>query len=291
MQTTQFPTQRMVLMELQAINPLIRFADVLRFEHPRSPSKTCDCRLFYVLDGAASILIDRQLCSVRSGSLILFQPDIEYAILPSGSVTLIVLDFDYTQRYAADTGYLGPFPAGEFDASGAHERLLFSDAELLNAPLHLGGVSSLEPGLRAIVAEFHQRRVFYREMASALLRKLLIELIRGAQGDADGETVVAQVVTYISEHMDQHLSNAELGAALSYSPNYLSRLMLQQTGMSLHRYIMKHRLMYAANLLLSTQRPIGEIALSLGFNSASHFSNYFKKEYGFPPQQYRNGSI
>ena len=49
--------------------------------------------------------------------------------------------------------------------------------------------------------------------------------------------------------------------------------------------------MFAANLLLSTQRPIGEIALSLGFNSASHFSNYFKKEYGFPPQQYRNGSI
>ena len=43
----------------------------------------------------------------------------------------------------------------------------------------------------------------------------------------------------------------------------------------------------AVNLLLDGQQPISDIAMTLGFNSPSHFSNFFKEQTGMTPNQYR----
>ena len=47
------------------------------------------------------------------------------------------------------------------------------------------------------------------------------------------------------------------------------------------------RLDEAARLLRETNNPVGEIALSVGFNAASHFNRCFKERFGTAPQAYR----
>ena len=79
---------------------------------------------------------------------------------------------------------------------------------------------------------------------------------------------------------------------MGYNPNYLNRLVLGITGMSLHQYVLQRRLTRAAELLITTQLPVSEIAVNLGFHSASHFSGFFKKATGTTPAQYRkNGAL
>ena len=47
------------------------------------------------------------------------------------------------------------------------------------------------------------------------------------------------------------------------------------------------RLQHSRWRLLNTSRSVAEIAFECGFSDSSHFSRWFKKEFGVPPQKYR----
>jgi AraC family transcriptional regulator len=118
----------------------------------------------------------------------------------------------------------------------------------------------------------------------------LIDLTRHQQLGNIHNDVVRQVIQYIDDHGIGRISNAQIGSDLNYNPNYLNKLMIQHTGMTLHQYVLQSRLDYAMTLLHTTDRSINDIALELGFHSLSHFSNYFKKATGMTPAQCRKNS-
>jgi AraC-like DNA-binding protein len=49
-------------------------------------------------------------------------------------------------------------------------------------------------------------------------------------------------------------------------------------------------LQQAANLLATTEDPVKEIALNLGFNSVSHFSNAFRLKRNITPTAFRQSA-
>ncbi len=54
-----------------------------------------------------------------------------------------------------------------------------------------------------------------------------------------------------------------------------------------HRWIMKRRLDYAKELILTTDKKINEIYFEVGFQDLSHFGKSFKKIFGLNPSEYR----
>ena len=73
-----------------------------------------------------------------------------------------------------------------------------------------------------------------------------------------------------------HLSRAQL-----------MRLFKQYIEMSPHAFVNHIRLQAAAQMLRQTADSILQIALSVGFQSETHFGKAFKKQYGIPPGIYR----
>jgi len=279
-------------MDLITCNPYIRFANSLRFEYKRGPSKTYDCRLLYTLKGSARIHLEGIEHFLKRGSLVLFQPGTEYLILPDEAVTLAVFDFDYTQDYSKLSEFNAPRRLEMFRAEEAHEVIHFTDIHALNQPLFLENVRHLEQELLSVIAEFQQKKLYFREKSSAMFKNILFDIVRYLQLGDTGNSTLDQVVHYIDTHTTGRISNAQIGQALNYNPNYLNRLMIRHTGMTLHQYILQRRLAQASTLLQTTNRPINEIALELGFNSLSHFSGFFKKETGTTPMEYRkSGTI
>lgn len=279
-------------MELIHCTPYIRFADQVCFVSQRGPSKTYDCRLLYTFHGKAEMRLNGSRHTMTHGSLVMFQPGTTYTILPDPSVTMLILDFDFTQDYAHATEFLLPCPVEHFRPEEAHKTMLFSDVPQLNDPLYLENTAFLENAFQEIIAEFRQKRLFFRGKTSAQFKTILFELARFLQPGSDNRSVVSRVLDYIEHNLSRPLTNKEIGEALNYNPNYLNRLILQHTGMSLHQYLLQRRLSLAAVLLQSTEQPVHEIAISLGFHSASHFSNYFKNSTGSTPAQYRkNGTL
>lgn len=277
-------------MELIHCVPYIRFAGELCFERQRGPSRTYDCRALYVLRGKAQVSFAGKTHTALHGVLILFQPGTEYVIVPSPSVTMAVLDFDFTQEYSQTTEFLVPCPTAGFHPEQAHSHITFSDIPALNTPLYLENAVFLEAGFQEIISEFSKKRLYYRGKTSSIFKNLLFEIARSMQPGNDPRGVVDRVLDYIEGNLSRPLTNREIGEALNYNPNYLNRLILRHTGMSLHQYLLQRRLTLASGLLQSTNRPIGEIALSLGFHSPSHFSNSFKNATGYTPAQFRQHS-
>lgn len=277
-------------MELVQCTPYIRFANILRFESQRGPSKTYDCRALYTLKGSGFIVLEGQRRPMKPGTLILFQPGTEYIIQPTPVLLLAVLDYDYTQVYSGTTDFLVPCPASRFLPEQAHERIHFSDFPALNAPLYLENGAFLEPAFQDLITEFQQSRLFFRGKVSTLFKDILFDLARAMQSGNDSDTTVNRVLDYIEQNLSHPLTNKAIGEALNYNSNYLNRLILQHTGMTLHQYLLHRKLTLAATLIHSTNLPIGEIAMKLGFHSPSHFSNYFKQATGVSPAQYRKNS-
>lgn len=56
------------------------------------------------------------------------------------------------------------------------------------------------------------------------------------------------------------------------------------------RWLAEKRLERAKVFLLTTDKPIGEIAFENGFGNLSHFSRVFKARFGYPPTSLRKGS-
>lgn len=279
-------------MELIHCVPWIRFADNLTFTAQRGPSKTYDCRILYTLKGEASLELEGNIYPLHHGCLVLFQPGTRYCIRPAESITLAVLDFDYTQDYSSRIAFLPPCPADQFCPEQAHKQVSFSDAAVLNAPLYMEQAFFLESALQSIVLEFRTRHAFFHGKISTLFKDALIGILRAHLGISDHQNILAQLRQYIDANIARHITNRELGEATGYNPNYLNRLVLGITGMSLHRYVLQQRLTHAAELLLTTQQPVSEIAIKLGFHSASHFTGFFKKATGTTPAQYRkNGAL
>lgn len=278
-------------MELIHIAPYVRFANMLYFEQQRGPSKTYDCRFLYTFKGSATLHMLDKTYQLQKGALAIFQPNTEYIICPSDSVTLAVFDFDYTQDYNRTSDYLAPCSPALFQPENAHAQVRFADAPVLDQPFFHPNVQFLEAQIREIIQEFQVKKILFREKTSVLFKNLLIDLSRHQQlGNIHNDTV-RQVIQYIDRHPTGRISNAQIGSDLNYNPNYLNRLMIQHTGMTLHQYVLQSRLDYAMTLLHTTDRSVNDIALELGFHSLSHFSNYFKKETGTTPMLYRRGGM
>ncbi|MNL56121.1 Transcriptional activator NphR [compost metagenome] len=82
---------------------------------------------------------------------------------------------------------------------------------------------------------------------------------------------------------------AEVARALRASSRWVHRL-FQMQGTQYNEYVRERRL-HLARLALEDPRkgqvPVKDIALSCGFQDASHFSRRFRERFGYPPNQYR----
>ncbi len=96
-----------------------------------------------------------------------------------------------------------------------------------------------------------------------------------------------RLIEFIEENLEGDLSLEAMAAVVEVSPLYLARAFKSAVGQSPHQYVLQRRLERAKDLLRSTDRPIVDVALSAGFSSQSHLSNWFLRQVGVSPAAYR----
>ena len=91
----------------------------------------------------------------------------------------------------------------------------------------------------------------------------------------------------INEKLEALPTLNQLAQDLSCSPFHLSRVFHQIAGMSLRRYVGRLRVNVAADRLSRRAADLTELALDLGFADHSHFTNAFRREWGYSPSRLR----
>ena len=95
-----------------------------------------------------------------------------------------------------------------------------------------------------------------------------------------------QAIDYIYQNLAENISLEALAQQAQMSQYHFARLFKEATGFAPYKFVMKCRLERAKELILHRELNIAEIALKVGFNSQSNFTQNFKRFTGVTPKQY-----
>lgn len=142
--------------------------------------------------------------------------------------------------------------------------------------------------INQMVSEFRLGRIYAREICSALLTAMLVELIRLGQTDiAEKDKIQTALLDYLRNCSGKTVDHAEMSRAFSYHKSSVNRIMTAATGLSLREYQIAARIKMAAELLAYSSRPLSEIAALCGYGSPIFFSRQFREKTGQTPRAYR----
>ena len=112
-----------------------------------------------------------------------------------------------------------------------------------------------------------------------------LEKVPHVQSEIKGDAL-ASIILYISEHFSEPLTRASVGAALGYSPSYISHTIERLRGVSFSDLINSLRIERAKALLKNSKMSALDIALECGFGSERSFYRAFKEITGATPKSY-----
>ncbi|MCS7463799.1 bifunctional transcriptional activator/DNA repair enzyme AdaA [Paenibacillus doosanensis] len=98
---------------------------------------------------------------------------------------------------------------------------------------------------------------------------------------------IAAVTEYIDRSFTEALSLDHLAGISHGSPYHLHRTFKKVKGVTPVEYIHQKRVELAKQLLLATDKPIGEIGMDVGISNTPYFITLFKKKTGRTPASYR----
>lgn len=164
--------------------------------------------------------------------------------------------------------------------------LLSSEESVVGDASALATQEQEEPLLRLLSLDEHGSW----DEALAYLRGALVRFIesRHHTQEEGAAYVVQKLKTFIETHLHEDLSLVRLAGIVYLNPTYLSRLFKQQTGQGVSEHIARLRLDKSKELLRYSSVKIQEIAGKVGFDSATSFGRFFKREAGLTPQDYRD---
>lgn len=149
-----------------------------------------------------------------------------------------------------------------------------------------------EQGNQRLQQAFLQSTVLPEEKIDTLLAMLrqLLELIIHSQlirhKDYD---LIQPAIERMREQPEVQLSLTEAARISGRSASAVSRLFKKLTGRSFKQYQIHFRLQQSAEMLKTApNRPVAEIARSVGFEDQFYFSRLFHRHIGQSPSEYRN---
>lgn len=275
-------------MYLHQLNPHIRHAYYYNLPIIPIKSRCYDCRLFFFKEGSGTLEIEEEKYHFSSGTAIFLPPGTIYQFHMKGNqARYLIFNFDLICDFAHIKESLGTAHAEEFNAKKMPHYQLPSE---FSKPIFLE-IPQLFEILEKCTSDFLTKPLYYREVCSARLKRCLIEILRADEAEPES-SVIRQITDYVHQNFNNPaLTNELVADHFHYHPYYISNLMKQQTGETLHQYLLRYRIRIAKNKLITTNADIGTIAWKCGFNSAAYFIKIFKSYTGITPKQYRKKNM
>ncbi len=149
--------------------------------------------------------------------------------------------------------------------------------------------------LNQIYDEMHSgKRSLLRLLSQAVsLCACIEEHIQHISGHNEAEEswmIIRKMTGYIHQHYDLKMTIDDIAAAGTVCRSKCYELFNKYVGQTPNNYLFQYRIQKGREMLRETKRPICEIAIACGFQTASYFSYVFRKEMGIIPQDFRKQS-
>ena len=99
------------------------------------------------------------------------------------------------------------------------------------------------------------------------------------------------ITEYVSAHLDRDITLDDLAEVVCMSSSTLYKKMKAYADISPMEFVMKMRIQKAVELLKDDSFSVQDVAVAVGFNTHSFFSECFKREFGITPRQWRARNV
>lgn len=272
-------------MNFLKLNPTVHSAAL--YERPGRSDVCCayDARIIYLISGEITYTVGgEKKARLSPGNLLYIPSGMSYS-LKSKYMRAVVISFDLTDTYDGEGEWIAPVPEAEFDATLCRTCDAFP---AFNKAIMLSDVEGERDSFIRMANIFTSGEGFYLAELSAMLKLALLKIAEHSDENALPSSMVENLDGYIRDNIHDEISNTELGAIFGYHPFYISKVLKDKKGITLHQYVIQYRIKYAKSLLKYTDKAVADIADETGFTDASYFTKTFKAQFGMTPKEYRN---
>ena len=250
------------------------YSDILpAWEYPWH-SHTNDYELSFITYGSGSLIINEKETPVNAGDICVIPPGTYHrhaAPDPHGMEYLVI-------RFRSD-----PMPGS------------LSDYFRSIGPAVTSGSSYL-PYIKESANLLLQLQVSNGGVADVQLQTVCLSLIQLVRMLSENKALAIRtrsdysmndILRYITEHCEDHISLQSLSEKFSISSSHLSRMFSHAYGCSPINYLINARMARATEYLGKTNKSISEISELVGYENHFYFTNLFIKRIGCSPTEYR----
>ena len=221
-----------------------------------------------ILEDGGTTYVDDQAYPIRAGNVIIGKPgQMRHTVLPFKCLYL---------HLVAEDGELAALLEALPD--------VYTPADPL----------AIENSLRMLITAYTEPDLDGGMRVAAELCAHLSRLIRDARLTAgvlrergNQAHIVERAIAYMDANNYQNLTLSDIADHVHLSRIYFHNLFVAATGRTPRRYLLERRIAHARQLLMTTDKSLGQIAMECGFSSQSYFNQVFARELGCSPKEYK----
>lgn len=276
-------------MTLNECNPFIRSAsDNTLSKSTKRKRYALNHRLLYFTGGKGTMHIYPANYPAYKDTAILYPAGVVYEITTESSLSLLTLNFDYTQNFTDITHPLQLQREG-LGCSTPLEEVAFTDFPALNHEIYIPNAILIRNDIFSILKEMKSQKADSQVYCSGLLKTVICKILRTSSTPSNASNPkIESIFSFIHENYASNIDNTQIASHINYHPYYANKQFSDYTGMTIHQYLNHYRLMQAAHYLSTSTLPIHEICHMVGFQTPEHLTTNFKKKFGVSPKEYRN---
>jgi len=277
------------------IVPFIRQGDfAVRKPWHSPPRRLLDYLLIYIQEGHCLICVEETSYHFQAGEFCLVQPNDLHTLEGTTNTITPYVHMDIFYNPAREESF--PTRPGQVDLSPYRHLLQprLNDWNTIHIPVKFSPAHPawFRETMLAMIGVWQHRDVIGQLEAQYHATALVLSLLK-EQHQLTVETFQEPqsfnwVLSYLSFHLAEPLSVAEIAQHAHLSPSRFSKLFRQHFGLSPHQYLLHLRIQHAQSLLNRTNLTLEEVADYCGFADVHHFSKAFKKIVGYSPGVYRS---
>lgn len=140
-----------------------------------------------------------------------------------------------------------------------------------------------------VYALYGQVERFYTKQEAVIwFQDLFHRLLEtGRESNGHSRMIVGRIQEYIKMHLAEGIQLREILKDFYISTGYANLLFKNETGLTIHQYVVRQRMEAAAEMLQQSPNvKIYDVASAVGYADVAYFTNAFKKAFGCTPTQY-----
>lgn len=258
---------------------LVRQSDIVtQGARTGQPMRLRERRFLHILHGQADYRIDLMDYTVQQGDMVMMPPDTivevsrfsdDYALEALAVIDLPGIDHEIARRaFPTDVIHLALDEPSNHRIGGYFELIA---QQLKREPFSEVAISHLILSMNADIISLQQN---------------MGQQVR-AHKPSRSEDIMAQFITLLRQYGTRERNIPFYANRLTLTPNHLSDVVRQQSGMSVMDWLHRTTTTEAKVLLKHSDLMIYEISERLNFTEPTAFNRYFKRQVGMTPLEYR----